>query len=288
MPTKVEKDAITGQDTTGHEWDGIKELNTPLPKWWLYVLYATIAWSVLWWILFPSWPWGGTYFPGLTGANQRVEHEVRMADARAGQAAYLDRIAAADLATISQDPELLSFALAGGGAAFADNCAPCHGLGGAGQGNYPTLADDSWIWGGTLDDIHTTLLHGIRSDDEDTRFNEMPAFGDGILDRDQISAVAEYVLSLSGGSEDAALAEQGAPIFAEQCALCHGEAGEGLPELGGPRLNDQIWLYGGSKPEIMAQIARPQQGVMPAWVGRLDPETLKILAVYVHSLGGGQ
>ncbi len=288
MPTKVEKDAITGQDTTGHEWDGIKELNTPLPKWWLYVLYATIAWAVLWWILFPSWPWGGTYFPGLMGANQRVEHEVRMADARAGQAAHLDRIANADLATISQDPELLSFALAGGQAAFADNCAPCHGLGGAGQGNYPTLADDSWIWGGTLDDIHTTLLHGIRSDDADTRFNEMPAFGDGILDRDQISAVAEYVLSLSGGSEDAALAEQGAPIFAEQCSVCHGEEGGGLPELGGPRLNDQIWLYGGTKPEIMAQITRPRHGVMPAWGQRLDPETLKILTVYVHSLGGGQ
>jgi cytochrome c oxidase cbb3-type subunit 3 len=288
MPTKVEKDAITGQDTTGHEWDGIKELNNPLPKWWLYVLYASIAWSVLWWILFPSWPWGGTYFPGLMGTNQRVEHEVRMADARAGQAAHLDRIAAADLGQISQDPELLSFALAGGQAAFADNCAPCHGLGGAGQGNYPTLADDSWIWGGTLDDIHTTLLYGIRSDHDDTRFNEMPAFGDGILDRDQISAVAEYVRSLSGSGEDAALAEQGAPIFAEQCAVCHGESGEGLAELGGPRLNDQIWLYGGTKPEIMAQIARPQHGVMPPWVDRLDPETLKILAVYVHSLGGGQ
>jgi cytochrome c oxidase cbb3-type subunit 3 len=132
------------------------------------------------------------------------------------------------------------------------------------------------------------LLHGIRSDDEDTRFNEMPAFGDGILERDQISAVAEYVLSLSGASEDAALAGQGAPIFAEQCAVCHGGSGEGLAELGGPRLNDQIWLYGGTKPEIMAQIARPQHGVMPPWVDRLDPETLKILAVYVHSLGGGQ
>ena len=134
MPTKVEKDAVTGQETTGHEWDGIKELNTPLPKWWLYVLYATIAWSVVWWLLFPSWPWGSGYFPGLLGANQRLEHEARMATARERQAVYLDRIATADLHEISQDPELLSFALAGGQAAFADNCAPCHGLGGAGQG----------------------------------------------------------------------------------------------------------------------------------------------------------
>jgi cytochrome c oxidase cbb3-type subunit III len=288
MPTKVEKDAITGQETTGHEWDGIKELNTPLPKWWLYVLYATIVWSVAWWILFPSWPWGAGYFPGVTGANQRVEFEARAAAAREGQAQYLDRIAAADLSQISQDPDLLSFALAGGGAAFADNCAPCHGPGGAGQGFYPTLADDAWIWGGTLDDIQTTILHGIRSDDEETRFNEMPAFGDGMLSTGEIDATAEYVLSLSGRSENPDLAAQGATIFADQCAVCHGEQGEGLAELGGPRLNDQIWLYGGDKADVIAQIRQPRHGVMPAWSGRLDPETIKILAVYVHSLGGGQ
>jgi cytochrome c oxidase cbb3-type subunit 3 len=211
-----------------------------------------------------------------------------MATAREGQAAQLGRIAAADLTTISQDPELLSFALAGGQASFADNCAPCHGLGGAGQAGYPTLADDAWIWGGTLDDIHTTLLHGIRSEDEDTRFNEMPAFGDDILSRDEIDAVAEHVLALSGRSDDSELAAQGASLFADQCAVCHGDAGEGLPELGGPRLNDQIWLYGGDKADIVAQITRPRHGVMPAWGNRLDPETLKILTVYVHALGGGQ
>jgi cytochrome c oxidase cbb3-type subunit 3 len=287
MPTKVEKDAITGQDTTGHEWDGIKELNTPLPKWWLYVLYATIVWSVVWWFLFPSWPWGPGYFHGLTGANQRVEYEARMAQAREGQAAYFNQIAAASLDQINQDPELLSFALAGGGAAFADNCAPCHGLGGAGQGHYPTLADDSWIWGGTLDDIYTTIQHGIRSNDPDTRFNEMPAFGD-ILSREEINAVAEYVLSLSGRSDHPELAAQGKTVFADQCAVCHGEQGQGTQELGAPNLSDQIWLYGGDKADIVAQITRPQHGVMPAWIGRLDPETIKTLAVYVHSLGGGQ
>jgi cytochrome c oxidase cbb3-type subunit III len=287
MPTKVEKDAVTGQETTGHEWDGIKELNTPLPKWWLYVLYATIVWSVVWWLLYPSWPWGTGYFGGLLGANQRLEHEARMASARDAQGAYVERIAAADLGYISRDPELLSFALAGGQAAFADNCAPCHGLGGAGQVSYPTLADDVWIWGGTLDDIHTTILHGIRSDDPDTRFNEMPPFGD-FLSRDEIAAVAEHVLALSGRSDNPDLAAQGATIFADQCATCHGEAGEGLAELGGPRLNGPIWLYGGDKADIVAQITRPRHGVMPAWGGRLDSETLKILAVYVHSLGGGQ
>ena len=192
MPTKVEKDAITGQETTGHEWDGIKELNTPLPKWWVYVFYACIIWSVLWWLLYPTWPGISGYTGGIIGSNQRVELAERMAAAAADQAQYLDRVAAASMEEISQDQELLPFALAGGGAAFADNCAPCHGLGGGGQGFYPSLADDSWIWGGTLDDIHTTLLYGIRGDHEETRINDMPAYGaDQILSREEIAALTE-------------------------------------------------------------------------------------------------
>ena len=150
MSTSIEKDALTGKTTTGHEWDGIKELNTPLPKWWLYVLYATIAWSAVWWLLYPSWPWVTDYFGGIIGANQRLELVERMAVAETAQAQYLERIGSASLDQIAQDPELANFALVGGGAAFADNCAPCHGLGGAGQGFYPNLADDAWIWGGTL------------------------------------------------------------------------------------------------------------------------------------------
>ena len=289
MPTKVEKDAVTGRETTGHEWDGIKELNTPLPRWWLYVMYATIVWAVIWWILYPSWPGITGYFGGLIGSNQRIELEQRMAVPQAGQALFVERLAAASPADISQDPELLSFALVGGGAAFADNCAPCHGLGGAGQGYYPSLADDAWIWGGTLDEIHTTIEYGIRNGRDDARFNVMPAYGvDQMLDRQQIADVAEYVLSLSERSEDAAASERGAPIFAEQCAACHGESGEGVIELGAPALDDQIWLYGSTKEEIVQQIHRPRHGVMPAWVDRLDPETIKALAVYVHSLGGGQ
>ena len=289
MPTKIEKDAVTGRDTTGHEWDGIKELNTPLPKWWLYVMYATIIWSVVWWFLYPSWPGITGYFGGVVGANQRLELDQRMAEASAAQAQYLERIEAASLEQIASDPELTSFALAGGSAAFADNCAPCHGLGGAGQGFYPSLADDTWIWGGTLDEIHTTLLYGIRSNHEDTRFNMMPAYGmDGILDRQQINDVAAHVLALAGREHDAEAAARGAAIFAEQCTACHGEAGEGIQELGAPRLDDAIWLYGSTKEEIVAQIHAPRHGVMPAWTGRLDPETLKTLSVYVHGLGGGQ
>jgi cytochrome c oxidase cbb3-type subunit III len=289
MPTKIEKDAVTGRETTGHEWDGIKELNTPLPKWWLYVMYATILWSVIWWFLYPSWPGLTGHFGGLLGANQRLELDARMAAAGAAQAQYVQRIAEASLEDIAGDPQLASFAFAGGAAAFANNCAPCHGLGGAGQGFYPSLADDAWIWGGTLADIHTTLLHGIRSADPDTRFNLMPAFGrDGILDRQQINDVAEHVLALSRHADDPEAAARGETIYAEQCASCHGEAGEGIQELGAPRLDDAIWLYGGSKEEIVQQIHAPRHGVMPAWAGRLDPETLKTLAVYVHGLGGGQ
>ena len=289
MPTRIDRDALTGKTTTGHEWDGIKELNTPLPKWWLYVLYATIAWSALWWLLYPSWPWLTGYFGGILGANQRLELVERMAVAEETRAQYLERIGAASLDEIAQDPELANFALVGGAAAFADNCAPCHGLGGAGQGFYPNLADDAWIWGGTLDDIHTTILYGVRSDHEQTRLNEMPAFGAlEMLGRDEISDVAEHVLALSGRSDDPEAAARGAQLFADQCMACHGEAGEGLQELGGPALADAIWQYGGTREEIVAQIQNPRHGVMPAWVGRLEPETIKILATYVHALGGGQ
>ena len=238
MPTKIEQDALTGKTTTGHEWDGIKELNTPLPKWWLYVLYATIAWSAVWWLLYPSWPWLTGYFGGILGANQRMELVERMAATEAARAQYLERIGSASLDQIAQDPELANFALVGGGAAFADNCAPCHGLGGAGQGFYPNLADDAWIWGGTLDDIHTTILYGVRSGHSRRRLNEMPAFGAlDMLTRSEISDVAEHVLSLSGRTEDPEAAARGAAVFAEQCAACHGEQGQGMPELGGPALD---------------------------------------------------
>ncbi|MGH1483647.1 MAG: cytochrome-c oxidase, cbb3-type subunit III [Geminicoccales bacterium] len=289
MANQVEKDEITGQTTTGHEWDGIKELNTPMPKWWLYTYYACIVYAVIWWLLYPSWPYVTGYFGGIIGSNQRVALDQRMAEAKADQAHYVDRIRAASAEEILADPELVSFALAGGEAAFADNCAPCHALGGAGQGPYPALGDDAWIWGGSLEDIQYTINYGIRNDHEDARFNEMPAFArDEILEREEIEAVTNYVLSLSGQNTDAAVTEQGRTLFEEQCAACHGEQGEGIQELGAPNLSDQIWLYGDTPAAVTAQIGYPQQGVMPPWIDRLDEETIKILTVYVHALGGGQ
>ena len=287
MPTKVEKDAATGVDTTGHEWDGIKELNNPLPKWWLYVFYATIAFSVIWWLLFPSIPWFTGYFKGVIGYDQREDLYAAIEAGRVGQLAYLEGIEESSLDEIVQDPELLSFALAGGATAFADNCAPCHAAGGAGQAGYPALVDDDWLWGGDLEAIHETILYGVRFDHDQTRFNEMPAFGD-ILEPEQVSAVAEYVLSFAGEAEDPELAAAGEQVYVDNCAACHGPEGEGLPVMGAPRLNDAIWLYGGSKRQVMAQIRGPKHGVMPAWIDRLDPATIKMLTVYVHGLGGGQ
>ena len=294
MPTKVEKDAITGQETTGHEWDGLKELNTPLPRWWLYVMYASIAFAVVWWVLYPSWPWVHGYFPGILGYSQRKALDERMAEAAAARSAITRRLADASLAQIAADQELSAIAYAGGQAAFNDNCAPCHGLGGAGQGHYPSLADNSWLWGGSLDAILTTIKFGIRSGNPNARFNEMPAFGaTQMLDRNQIDDVATYVLSLSGkatdqSKEQAAAVKSGGVIFAEQCAACHGDDGKGNQELGAPNLTDDIWLYGGTKADIVRQVYQPRQGVMPAWEGRLDPVTIKSLAIYVHALGGGQ
>jgi cytochrome c oxidase cbb3-type subunit 3 len=289
VPTKIEKDALTGKETTGHEWDGIKELNTPLPKWWLYLFYATIAWSIIWAILYPSFPSLSGYWRGTTGWTQRTAIAEQMRAVEAERAPVLERIRAADLDEIRRDPDLLQYAMAGGRVAFADNCAACHGAGGEGRpGGFPNLADDSWIWGGGLEDIYRTILHGIRNtQDPDARMSMMPAFGQ-ILSRREIDDVAEYVLSLTGRSTDAQSAARGAAIYADQCVACHGERGEGVREQGGPALNDAIWLYGGSKREIAAQIANPRMGVMPPWQGRLDEATIRMLTVYVHALGGGE
>jgi cytochrome c oxidase cbb3-type subunit III len=280
----------TDVETTGHEWDGITELNKPLPKWWLWTFYATVAWAIGYWLLMPAWPLVSTYSKGLLSYSQRERVAEQVAVAKAAKSDYRDKIAAMDLTAINKDPELLSFALAGGEAAFGDNCAPCHGRGAQGAFGYPNLRDDSWLWGdGTLAAIHKTILHGIRSGDPDTQTNQMPAFGrTGVLNESQIADVAEYTLSLSGKSGDKAADERGAKIFAMNCTPCHGADGKGNPKLGAPNLTDELWLYAGDKQTIMTDIRNGRGGVMPAWINRLDPETIKELAIYVHSLGGGR
>jgi len=286
----VHVDAYSGVDTTGHEWDGIRELDNPLPRWWLWTFYACIVWSIGYWVLYPAWPLAASYTKGVLGYSQRQVVTEQVAEARAQLRQYDDEILAGALADVQQDPQLHSIALAGGESAFGDNCAPCHGRGAQGFLGFPNLNDDAWLWGGTLEDIQTTLRHGIRWEaDIQTRFNDMPKFlADGILSRDEVADVVQYVLQISGQDADASAAGRGSEIFAAQCALCHQEDGRGNTDLGAPNLTDAIWLYGGDQASLYESVAYSRRGVMPAWQGRLDEATIAKLALYVHSLGGGQ
>jgi cytochrome c oxidase cbb3-type subunit 3 len=288
VPTKIEKDALSGRETTGHEWDGCRELNTPLPKWWLYVFLATVLWSVVWFVLYPAIPLGRDHTRGLLGYSQRGAVEKELAALKAERAPLLDRIAALSTAEIRRDPKLMAVAVTIGRVAFGDNCAPCHGAGGSGRKGYPVLAGDKWRWGGTLEDIERTVSYGVRSGHPETRVSEMPRFGaDGMLTADQIAAVADYVMALSG-HEAGAASLPGREIFTENCAACHGAEGEGGKDVGAPGLTDRIWLFASDRASVIRQVSEPRHGVMPAWVGRLDPATIKSLTLYVHSLGGGQ
>ena len=279
-----EIDEISGTETTGHEWDGIKELNTPMPRWWVITFYITIVWGVLYMIAYPSVPW----FKGLLNYSSRAMVADEMALAESEQAEFVDRIAAMPVEEIASHPDLLQFAVAGGSAAYKVNCVQCHGSGAQGSPGYPNLNDDSWLWGGDINAIYHTIAHGVRYDaDDDTRYSEMPAFAD-ILDTDEIREVTAYVVSLTGTPTNPDLVAPGKVIYEENCADCHRADGTGDIEFGAPNLADAIWFYGDSEPEIAAQIAKPKHGVMPGWVERLGEPAIKQLAVFVHSLGGGQ
>lgn len=283
-------DAASGTPTTGHEWDGIKELNTPLPRWWVWLFYATIVWSVGYWVVYPALPLIGSFTTGLIGYSSRGQVAADVRDLQAGRSGMVAKLNGATLADIEKDPTLFAFATAQGRAAFGNNCAPCHGIGGGGAKGYPNLNDNDWLWGGSLDQIYQTISFGIRSGHPKTRESTMVAFGkDGVLKRGEIVAVARYVRSLSGlpvsaGTDLAA----GKKVFADNCAACHGDDAKGNPEIGAPNLADRIWLYGSDEAAIIEVVTNGKNGVMPAWVDRLDPATLKALAIYVHSLGGGQ
>jgi cytochrome c oxidase cbb3-type subunit III len=286
---KREIDDVTGVETTGHEWDGVKELNKPLPRWWVYTFYATILWAIAYWVVYPAWPTLTGYTKGTFGYSQRATVAEEIKAGQAAQSGLREQLAAASLDRVKSDPDLLRFATAGGAAAFQTNCAPCHGRGAQGFVGYPNLNDDDWLWGGGIEEIHKTISVGIRSDRNETRASQMPRYGlDKLLEEPQIIDVAEYVLSFSGRSESSTAAARGQKLFADQCASCHGADGKGKQEQGAPNLTDDIWLYGGSRQAIIESIRTGRGGVMPAWTGRLDPVTVKSLAVYVHSLGGGK
>jgi cytochrome c oxidase cbb3-type subunit 3 len=289
--SKQDVDAFTGTPTTGHVWDGIRELNTPLPRWWLWVFYATIIWSIGYWVVYPSWPLVSSYAPGVWKWQSRNAVESDLAALKAQRGPMVGRLAAASLPEIVADPQLLEFARAQGRPAFAENCAPCHGSGGGGGRGYPNLNDDEWIWGGNVDDIAQTIRNGVRTGGADARAGAaMPAFGrDGLLKRPDIEAVADYVRQLAGLRVEARTdLAAGKKVFVDNCAVCHGDDGKGKRELGAPSLTDPIWLYGSDKAALVESIWNGRGGVMPAWAGRLDDATIKALAVYVHSLGGGE
>lgn len=286
---KKDIDEITGVETTRHEWDGIKELNNPLPRWWLWTFYVCIAWAMVYYVLFPSWPTLNGYTKGTLGYSQRATVAAELQEARQAQASNRELIEKTALADIAKNPDLLRFSLGAARIPFAENCAPCHGRGAQGSVGYPNLADDDWLWGGQLEEIHKTIQYGVRWTHDETRASDMPRFGlDKLLEPAQINDVAEYVMSLGDRTTDAEAAGRGKAIYAEQCAACHGDDGKGNVELGAPNLVDQTWLYGGDKDAILTSIRTGRGGKMPTWTGRLDPVMIKALTVYVHSLGGGK
>ena len=278
--------------TTGHVWDGIEEYDNPMPRWWVWVFYATIVWGIGYTIAYPAWPLITQATPGLLGASTRADVAADIAAVDAANSAIKERLIAADLNGIGADPELAAFAERAGAAVFRTNCSTCHGSGAAGfEGKgYPNLLDDDWLWGGTMEDIHLTVAHGIRNTtDPDARYSQMPAFGvDGILDETQIAQVAEHVLAISGQEHDAGLAAEGATIYADNCAACHLEDGKGDRAQGAPNLTDAIWLYGGSREKIIETVTKARFGVMPNWNTRLSEDEIRAVAYYVHSRGGGE
>jgi cytochrome c oxidase cbb3-type subunit 3 len=284
-----EIDDATGVETTGHEWDGIKELNNPLPRWWLWTFYASIVFAIGYTIAFPAWPLISSATTGLLGYSSRADHAAEVAAAKTAQGDILGQIEALPLEVVVADESLSRFAMAGGKSMFKVYCSQCHGTGATGAVGYPNLNDDEWVWGGSVQEIYATIAHGVRSpSDPDTHFTLMPNFvADELIEPAQVGIVARQVASLSG-IEGGADTLDGRQLYADICASCHGDRGQGVAELGGPSLNDGIWLYEGSLEAIKTQIEQPKHGVMPAWFPRLGDAAVKQLAIYVHGLGGGQ
>ena len=286
---KNEIDDVSGVETTGHEWDGIKELNNPLPRWWLWTFYACIIWSIGYVIYYPAIPLLEGSTMGISGVTNRSLLHEELARVEASKAGLVSRIDSTGLEDIRSNEELFRFAVAGGSSLYKVNCSQCHGSGAQGAPGYPNLNDDDWLWGGDLESIYFTIKHGVRNvEDDDSRQSEMPAFGDDVLEPAQIADVTQYVLQLSSQEHDATAAKSGAAIYAENCAVCHGDDGKGGREFGAPNLADALSLYGNTANTIAAQIAKPKHGVMPAWGLKLTEAEVKQLTVYVHSLGGGE
>ena len=283
-------DQPTGTETVGHEWDGIEELNTPLPRWWLWTFYATVIWAIGYVILFPAWPMVSSATEGILGWTSRGQLQQQLAAREAELAPIHAAIARVPADRLAADPQLMRAAVEGGRAAFRMHCVQCHGSGAAGSPGYPNLNDDDWLWGGDLNAIEFTITHGARNPDHaETRMSQMPAFGrDGLLQPAQIEDLVAYVRTISGAQPATAAARRGRTLFAQNCAACHGGDGRGNRQFGAPNLTDAISLYGNDEASLRATITNARAGVMPRWGGRLNPVTIRMLAAYVHSLGGGE
>ncbi len=277
-------DEETGQYTTGHTYDGLEELNTPLPRWWLWTFYATIIWGIGYTIAYPAWPLISGATQGVLGYSSRAVVAEDIVEHEAQNAALVEELTGTELASIDPASDLHRYAVARGGAVFRAQCSQCHGSGAAGvqAAGYPNLLDNAWLWGGTVDEIAYTVEFGIRNDNPDSRYSEMPAYGD-IFTSEQIAGLVEYVQALPQGTGGEA-----AELFADNCAACHGEQGEGMPEIGAPNIADAIWLYGGDAAAITETITNARFGVMPAWGERLSEADVRAVSIYVHSLGGGE
>ncbi|NSY41391.1 cytochrome-c oxidase, cbb3-type subunit III [Leisingera sp. ANG59] len=277
-------------NTTGHEWDGIEEFDNPMPRWWLWTFYATIIWGVIYTIAYPAWPLINGATAGVLGWSTRGDVAAEITAVEEANAPVNAKLEAAELTAIAEDPELGSYAVSAGSAVFKTWCAQCHGSGAAGAKGYPNLLDDDWLWGGSMEEIHATITHGIRNEDSDeARYSEMPAFGrDELLEKEEISQVVNYVMSLSGEPQDASKVEAGSVVFADNCASCHMEDGTGDRAQGAPNLADAIWLYGGDYATLTETVANSRYGVMPAWNTRLTEAEIRAVSAYVHQLGGGE
>lgn len=283
-------DVATGTELKGHEWDGIAELDTPLPRWWLWTFYATILFAIGYVIAYPAIPMLHDYTRGALGWSSRGALDKELA-AREAEVAPLRRaIADTAITDLLARPQLMQAAVEGGRAAFKVHCVQCHGSGAAGAKGYPNLNDDDWLWGGDLATIEKTITDGVRNPDHaETRVSIMPAFGrDQLLTGAQVNDVLAHVRVISRQDKTSAASQRGAKVFADNCAVCHGADGKGTRVLGAPNLTDGLWLYGGDAETIRETVWNSRQGVMPRWDDKLDKATIRMLATYVHSLGGGE
>ncbi|MDE4132568.1 cytochrome-c oxidase, cbb3-type subunit III [Phaeobacter sp. QD34_3] len=277
-------------NTTGHEWDGIEEFDNPMPRWWLWTFYLTIIWGIGYTIAYPAWPMINSATAGVLGWSTRADVAAEIAAVDEANAPVNAKLVETELTEISADADLNSYAVSAGSAVFKTWCAQCHGSGAAGAKGYPNLLDDDWLWGGSVEDIHATVAHGIRNEDSDeARYSEMPAFGrDELLEAEEIDQVVNFVMSLSGEAQDASKVEAGAVLFEDNCSSCHMEDGTGDRAQGAPNLADAIWLYGGDYAALTETVTNSRYGVMPAWNTRLSEAEIRAVSAYVHQLGGGE